>query len=360
MAERVKYLTEDGVRRLWLAIEQKFIDEVELETGTQRAIASIHQVDPTEMTDADIDAITGYTTPAAVNKAADFSDAIAAHNKTKLVLQNDLSVAEPVVISAGKTVTVALNGSTLEYTGARNSALFEVNGGTLILTGDGVINANGNVVRADTGATVIVEGGTYDSNSSGQGFASVGNGTKIIFNDGILSTQEGGLMAFDGGEIEINGGVFNTRDNFALGTNGTGGRGNNTIVMNGGTIHGRITSSGYEAVGVYIANNDTFIMNGGIIEVVNGCGICQRGGTVKLQNGAIIVTTDENYAPGGVGDKKKNLEADGVIFDEAALYPGHEGMNLTVEAGFVINVPAGQENVRVYAANGIEPDVVIK
>lgn len=360
MNERVKYLTEDGVRRLWAAIEQKFIDEIELETGTQRAIASIRPVDPTEMTDADIDAITGYTTPAAADNAADILSAIAAHNKTKIVLQNDFGVSEPIVISEGKTVTIVLNGSTITHSGARNSALFEVNGGKLILSGDGTVNANGNIVRADTGAIVVVEGGTYDSNSSGQGFACVGDGTKIIFNDGILTTQEGGLMAFDGGEIEINGGTFNTRDNFAIGTNGTAGRGNNTIVMNGGTVHGRITSSGYEAVGVYVANNDTFIMNGGVIEVLNGCGICQRGGTVKLQGGAIVVTTDENYAPGGVGDKQKNLEADGVIFDEAALYPGHPGMNLTVEQGFVINVPTGQEKIRVYAADGIEPDVTIK
>lgn len=55
-----KYLTESGVRRLWAAIEAKFIDGEE--------IADIlAEVQPGEamvaMTNEDIDAITGYVAP---------------------------------------------------------------------------------------------------------------------------------------------------------------------------------------------------------------------------------------------------------------------------------------------------------
>lgn len=167
-------------------------------------------------------------------------------------------------------------------------------------------------------------------------------------------------MAFDGAAIEMNGGTLNTRDNFAIATNGIKGRGGNTIIMNGGTLNGRITSNGYEAVGIYIANTDTFIMNGGTIDTLNGCGICQRGGNVQLLGGTVITRVDENYRAGGVGDKKKNLEADGVIFDEASLYPtanDHVPMALTIGENFVINVPEGFEAVRIYAADGIEPNI---
>lgn len=56
----IKYLTESGVRRLWAAIESKFIDNDEIE-------ALLSEVTPgTEMialTNSEIDAITGYTEP---------------------------------------------------------------------------------------------------------------------------------------------------------------------------------------------------------------------------------------------------------------------------------------------------------
>lgn len=55
-----KFLTEDGVRRLWAAIEAKFIDNDEIE-------ALLAEVTPgTEMvalTNSEIDAITGYVEP---------------------------------------------------------------------------------------------------------------------------------------------------------------------------------------------------------------------------------------------------------------------------------------------------------
>lgn len=55
-----KFLTEDGVRRLWAAIESKFIDNDEIE-------ALLAEVTPgTEMvalTNSEIDAITGYVEP---------------------------------------------------------------------------------------------------------------------------------------------------------------------------------------------------------------------------------------------------------------------------------------------------------
>jgi hypothetical protein len=62
MADKVKYLTENGVRRLWAAIEQKFIDTNELTTGVQDMIDD-SLTDAEAMSNADIDAITGYVEP---------------------------------------------------------------------------------------------------------------------------------------------------------------------------------------------------------------------------------------------------------------------------------------------------------
>ncbi len=62
MAEKVKYLTENGVARLWAAIEQKFIDNAELTTNVQQMIDDSAS-DNEAMSFADIDAITGYVEP---------------------------------------------------------------------------------------------------------------------------------------------------------------------------------------------------------------------------------------------------------------------------------------------------------
>ena len=55
-----KYLSEDGVRRLWAAIEAKFIDGEEIAD-------MLAEVQPGEemvaMTNEDIDAVTGYVAP---------------------------------------------------------------------------------------------------------------------------------------------------------------------------------------------------------------------------------------------------------------------------------------------------------
>lgn len=56
-----KVLTEDGVRRLWAAIEAKFIDNDEI-------AAMLAEIEPgtvmEALTNPEIDAITGYVEPA--------------------------------------------------------------------------------------------------------------------------------------------------------------------------------------------------------------------------------------------------------------------------------------------------------
>lgn len=55
-----KYLTEAGVRRLWAAIEAKFVDNDEI-------AAMLSEIEPgaeiEALSNADIDAITGYVEP---------------------------------------------------------------------------------------------------------------------------------------------------------------------------------------------------------------------------------------------------------------------------------------------------------
>lgn len=363
----VKYITQAGVARLWAAIEQKFTDDGELTAHVQKAINEIPDLD--DMTSADLDAITGYVQVIDVsNSQAPINDikvALNDNSNVQVALPADFTIAsnERIFVGEGKKLTVIINDDV-----TNNDAYpFVADGGEIVLEGTGSISGAGYVGYAQNGGTIVVNSGTYESTSAGQCIAAAGAGSKVIMNGGKIESQEAGIMAFDGAEVEINGGEFETVDNFAVGTNGSNGRGGNTIRIKNAVINAHITSPGYIACGIYAANNDTIIVEEGtVINATNGCGICQRGGTLIVKDGVQINTTwDENAQKGGVGDRKKNFGADGIVFDEEGLYPfgkleGHYPMSLTVEDGVVFNVAEGYQNVNVMPADGIVPDVTIE
>ena len=276
------------------------------------------------LTQEDIDEITG-----SASTVESFLKIL--QDSNEVMLDEDLSFSAPVTID--KPFTIDLNGQ--EIKSVINTPLFVVNGGTLTLKGNGSVDVTNRIGTARNAGKIVVDGGSY--NSGDVAFDAVGAGSKVTFNKGELTAVEGGIGSFDGAEVVVNGGEMSISDNFALFTNGTAGRGNNTITMNGGNLVGNIKSAGYEACGVYIANNDTFLMNGGSITANGGCGLLMRGGTVVINNGTITALAGANV-PGWVGDNKTKMNASGVIYHESANYPGKEGMNLTVAGGVITGV----------------------
>lgn len=144
-----------------------------------------------------------------------------------------------LVVAPGKTLTVNLNGHTIESQ-VKNQDAIKVNGGTLIVNGNGYIKATGDgsnyAVWAIGGSKVILNGGNY-----------YGNGACI--------------QAKDNAQIEINGGyykvaapyngvyfVINLQDNNS-----------NTIVVTGGQFENCDPSkTGTEPAGV----SDNFVADG--------------------------------------------------------------------------------------------------
>jgi len=166
-------------------------------------------------------------------------------------------------------------------------------------------------------------------------------------------------MAFNGATLTINGGTFNTVDNFAIGTNGSAGRGNNTVIINKAVINANIISNGYEACGIYIPNNDRVTIGPDVeINVINGCGILMRAGEVIVKKGVKIniSTNKEDGFSGWVGDNKTKMKQSGIIYHESANYPAKTGMKLTVENGVSIN--AVDENIEILS-NEENPQVII-
>lgn len=236
--------------------------------------------------------------------------------------------------------------------------LFTVEGAKLTLE-NGNMQNRGIIGIAKANGEIVVEGGEYYSSKKEPFRASV-DGT-VTVNGGTLTGQEGAVISREGhGRIIINDGNLTGLDNFAIATNGTAGWGENYIEVNGGHLEGNIKSPGYEAIGVYIANNDTFIMNGGEIIANGGTGLCMRAGNVIINGGSITATNvDKNgniVADGKIGDDPTIMVGcSGVIYHESANYPGKEGMSLIVTGGTI----TGVDNSIQVLSNEVEPQVVV-
>jgi len=285
----------------------------------------------------------------AIQSPEDLIEAIASKDEVELTLSNDLTLAAPVAIAAGKKATIHLDNVITNDA----QVAFQVNGGELVIDGEGEVIGAGRAIIAQNGGKVTINGGTYTSTSAGQTIGAIGADTEVIINDATVNSQEAAVMAFDGGTLTLNGGDYNTNDNFVVGTNGTSGRGGNTINIKNAVLKGNIQTNGYEACGVYIANNDTVNIEDSEIIAENGCGILMRAGNVIVKNTKITTT---GTAGGWIGDKKKVMSNSGIIYDEASNYPGKEGMSLV--CGPDVTFDCSGETVEILS-NEETPNVTI-
>lgn len=234
-------------------------------------------------------------------------------------------------------------------------ALLVANGVKLTLTGEGTIRNAKWIANAVNGGEVNIERGNYVSNN--EGFKAIGTGSTVRMNGGHITSQETAISANQGGVIEMNGGLIETIDNMGIATNGSSGQGGNTIIINGGKIDAHITSAGWEACAVYVANSDTFVMNGGELVANNGAGLCMRAGNVTINDG-IITATGEAGTTGKIADGNFQMGKSAVIYHEKANYPAKDGMKLTVNGGtftgvdHAIDVQSNEAEPQVFVTGG--------
>ena len=289
-------------------------------------------------------------------------DIITGSASSEAALRTLLSEGGQVELGANLSLTaqVAITNDTVldlgGYTLSSNveSYMFVANNATLTIQ-NGNVNAGRRVAQAENGGEIIVKSGNYQSGDVA--FASLGEGSKVTFDGGSLVAVEGGIGAFDKGGIEINGGFIKGTDNFPVFTNGTAGRGGNTITINGGEFEGNITSNGYESCCVYVANNDTLVVNGGRFVSTDGCGILMRAGNVTINDCEIIAgkKDSESHSPGWVGDNKTKMSASAVIYHESANYPGKAGMSLEINGGTFV----GADHALEVLSNEATPNVTV-
>ena len=220
-------------------------------------------------------------------------------------------------------VYVVVDGT---YTFADSRAAFHAARGVydnVILTAD--LN---NYLYVDSDMNIYLNGHTVDTSATSSVAVYVVNGAKVTINgNGLVKAKEGCVMALNGSEFVINGGEYICYDNFVFGTNGTvseekGDYGHNTITINDGIFNGGITSAGYVACGVYVANSDTVVINGGTFNITNGVGVLARSGNTTVGANVVFNVTGDGTL-GKVGDSKVTVPSGEVlVLDLAANYPG--------------------------------------
>ena len=318
---------EDGMNYAWSERDQRWDN-----------LGAIVQIEA--LSNYELDIITGS---ASTEKA--LQDLIAEGGSVQL--GQNLSLTEAITIT--KNVVLDLNSFTL--TSSLNGYMFTADGVRLTITG-GTINAVNRIAQAVNGGEIVVKTGYYASDDVA--FTAIGTGSKVTFNGGRLTATQGGIGAFDAGSIEITNGTITGADNAAVFTPSESGRGGNTIIISGGELIGNVSSQGYQACGLYIANNDTVTINGGSIHANGGCGLLMRAGNVTINNCEIIATTGPNV-PGRVGNDQTNMSASAVIYHESADYPGKTGMSLTIEDGTFV----GDDHSVHVLSNESTPNVTI-
>ena len=379
----------DGDEKGWSEQADKYLDSIAIETAptkttyyvgdkfdaTGTVIKATYTAESTaDITDVDVEAPekleldsivkikyvengrTRYAEPTIEikdNKATDKASFMEiAQNGSAVVLEDDITISGALAFN--HDFELDLNGNELTTTSTAQY-MMNVNGGTVTLK-NGAIKAKKRIGTVANGELVIENCSLTSTNDLLAD--AVGKDAKITVNGGEFHAVEGGFGAFDGASIEVNGGSFEVTDNFALYTNGSEGRGGNTIIINDIDINNSITSNGYEACGIYVANDDTFIMNGGKIVANGGCGILQRGGHVTINDG-YIKGTDGANVPGWIGDLKGEegkMSASGIVYHKHPNYAsGKIGIELTINGGTIIGATKSIDIV----SDEVEPKVYI-
>ena len=233
--------------------------------------------------------------------AAAFTDA---DDKTTITLLNDVILSAALTVSSGRTLTLDLNGHTLDR-GLKNGEAIS-NGCVIhIYGGDLTIDDSVGVGVITGGNTTSYGGGVYVNGSfTMSGGAIIGNASGNGYGGGVYISN--GTFTMSGGAIRNNtaergGGVFMNRGTFTM---KGGDIENNTASGNGG--------------GVYQAGNGTFTMSGGAIEnntaSDDGGGVYQAGnGTFTMSGGKITGNTAAGYGGGVYVNRTFNVSGSPVV-----------------------------------------------
>lgn len=226
--------------------------------------------------------------------------------KEEELIVNDVNDKKPVPYQFG-----SINTGNDE---AKRDAIHVQNGGNFVLQ-SGTVSATNIAIAVEAGSTATIDGGYVEAQESA--LVVLGNDAKA----------------------NINGGILLSKDNATVAGNGLPQNAGTTINMTGGTLVGKITTTGYTTCGIYHPQKGTLNVTGGKIIAHGGVGILMRGGELKLgepsTRAGIVIDTSGDKKPGKVGDA--GLVVPGgqdIVIDSQSSYYGWKEMNATIKGNF--------------------------
>ena len=220
----------------------------------------------------------------------------------KVLVLNDIDLSN---VNDGKVVPIEVSGKNV-----------------IVDLGEKTITSKYRTFSVVDGGVVTIKNGNLKASDCA---ISVNNSTVTLEDNLNVVAQEFCVIATNESKVVVNGGTYTSADNAVLGTNGTKGIGGNTITINGGTFNGNITTTGYIACGVYVANDDTLVVNAATFNITNGVGILARSGNTTVSDNVEFNITQEanGITAGYVGDSKIIVPTNkNVVKDLVANYPG--------------------------------------
>ena len=214
-------------------------------------------------------------------------------NDGLVILGDNITLTETVVIPEGKNITLDLNGKILSHSDEVNKYALN-NLGTLTLkdskgTGSinarGIYNGYGNGGNNVASAMITIKGGTVNAKGT--------NGGAAIFNYGIADIQGGNFTSIGGYSLNNQTGSSMTIADGVKANNGVYNTGA-TLTVNGGAIEGN--RNGCHVVYAYNSNVE---INGGTIHNNNsGNSTLMAAGTSKMTVNGGTLSIKDGRVPG--------------------------------------------------------------
>ncbi|MBQ9011854.1 MAG: hypothetical protein IJ093_04315 [Bacilli bacterium] len=260
-------------------------------------------------------------------------------DKAECKLTEDITLTSSAVIN-NKDIVLNLNGKNITTTGL---AFHVANPkGKLTIKGDGNITADSYAIFAYHEANVVLESGNLKSTKDtavALGYTTGKTSATFTMNGGTIEAQEVGVLALVDSVFTMNGGTITTKDNFAVGGNGSASYVKEkgiTVTINGGTLNGNITSDGYASCGIYFPQVGVLNIKGGTINSSKGAGIVMRGGKLNVTGGTINAKGDSSFV-GKVGDSRVVIPVSAIVVDKEAKYSDYKNMETKISGKATIN-----------------------
>lgn len=265
-------------------------------------------------------------------------------------------------IEVKKSLILNLNGKKISSSGV---TAVKAIGKDVVLT----IEGNGEIVATKTGnnvsavqaiddGKVIIKNGKFSGTfavaaglfapKTVSSAAVISNG-HVVIEDGEFKSSEFTVPVWGKSSAVINGGAFTADDNAVIGTNGSTELSSlpYTITIKGGTFNGNITTAGYIACGIYMANTGTVNLSDGTFNITGGVGVLVRSGKLNATAGTITLKTKEGLSTGKVGDSTVTIKTDSqIVVDDKAGYPGDKPEVTSNTANYAVKDTSGNDYVK--------------